>query len=128
MTESDDLTAWMDRYRAAWTSNAAEDIRGLFTEDAEYLYNPWDPPVRGADPIVSSWLESQDAPADWTFEWHPVARDGRTAVIEGRTVYLDGRSYRNLWVIVLEDDGRASRFTEWYMKEPSEPSEPVSAG
>lgn len=122
MSEANDLTAWMDRYRAAWTSNAEEDIRALFTEDAEYRYEPWAQPVRGADPIVRSWLEHQDDEGDWTFEWHPVARDGSTAVIEGRTVYLDGRTYRNLWVIELAGDGRASRFTEWYMQEPTEPA------
>ena len=120
MSEPDDLHVWMDGYRTAWTSNDPGDIRALFTEDAEYLYNPWDEPVRGADAIVASWLEGKDEPGDWTFDWQPLLREGATAVIEGRTVYLDGRAYRNLWVIVLEEDGRASRFTEWYMKEPAQ--------
>lgn len=110
----------MDGYRAAWTSNEPADIRRLFTEDAEYRYNPWDPPAAGLDAIVASWLESKDEPGAWTFEWHPLTREGRIATVEGRTLYLDGRAYRNLWVIVLEDDGRASSFTEWYMREPAD--------
>lgn len=120
MGVSDDLSVWMDGYRAAWTSNEPADIRALFTDDAEYRYEPWADPVRGADAIVDSWLEGKDEPGDWTFDWWPLARDGATATIEGRTVYLDGRAYRNLWVIELAGDGRASRFTEWYMKEPAE--------
>jgi hypothetical protein len=120
MAESTDLTAWMDGYRRAWTSNDESDIRSLFTDDAEYRYEPWGEPVTGADAIARSWIERKDAPSEWTFEWAPVARDGATAVIAGRTVYLDGRAYRNLWVITLEEDGRASSFTEWYMKEPGE--------
>ncbi|WP_210478840.1 nuclear transport factor 2 family protein [Naasia sp. SYSU D00948] len=120
MSEWDDVTDWMDRYRTAWTTNDPGDIRALFTEDAEYRYNPWDEPVAGIEAIVDSWLEGRDEPGDWTFEWHPLARDGDTVFVEGRTAYRNGRNYRNLWVIVLGADGRASRFTEWYMKEPDE--------
>jgi hypothetical protein len=120
MSDWDDVTDWMDRYRKAWTSNAPDDIRALFTEDAEYLYHPWDEPTVGADAIVESWLDGRDEPGDWEFEWHPVAREGGTAVVEGRTVYHSERTYRNLWVIELGDDGRASRFTEWFMAEPED--------
>lgn len=120
MADTPDLTAWLDGYRRAWTSNDESDVRALFTEDAEYRYEPWEEPIVGVDAIVSSWLERKDEPADWTFEWSAVAREGTTAVVEGRTVYLSGQTYRNLWVIRLEEDGRASSFTEWYMEEPSE--------
>jgi ketosteroid isomerase-like protein len=120
MADSPDLSAWLDAYQRAWTSNDESDIRALFTDDAEYRYEPWGEPIVGVDAIVRSWIERQDDPTEWTFEWTPVAREGATAVIQGRTVYLDGRTYRNLWVIALADDGRASAFTEWYMKEPAE--------
>ncbi|BDZ47627.1 nuclear transport factor 2 family protein [Naasia aerilata] len=120
MAETPDLTAWLEGYLRAWTSNDEADVRALFTESAEYRYEPWEKPIVGADAIVKSWIERQDGPEEWTFEWTAVAREGATAVVEGRTVYLDGRTYRNLWVIVLEEDGRASSFTEWYMKEPAE--------
>ncbi len=118
MSDWDDVTEWMDRYRKAWTTNAPEDIRALFTDDAEYRYHPWDEPTSGVDAIVDSWLDSRDEPGDWTFVWHPIAHDGGTAVIEGRTAYRNGKTYRNLWVIELAQDGRASGFTEWYMTEP----------
>ena len=68
-------------------------------------------------------LESKDEPGDWTFEWEPVAEQGSTAVVEGRTVYRAGRSYRNIWVVELAPDGRATRFTEWYMEEPADQDE-----
>ena len=32
---------WLDRYIAAWRSNEAEPIAGLFTEDAVYRYRPY---------------------------------------------------------------------------------------
>ena len=34
---------------------------------------------------------------------------------QGRTDYPAEKLYDNLWVIRLAPDGRASRFTEWYM-------------
>src|SRR4051812_7195223 len=131
MTASDELTAWLDRYRTAWTSNEPDDIRALFTEDAEYRYHPWDEPLTGHEAIVAGWLDSKDEPGDWTFEWEPVAEQGRIGVVEGRTVYRNGPSYRNLWVVELAEDGRAARFTEWYMEEPSadgEGPEPTEQG
>jgi hypothetical protein len=29
-----------------------------------------------------------------------------------------GRLYDNIWFVELDADGRARRFTEWYMKRP----------
>ena len=39
-------------------------------------------------------------------------------IITGRTEYPAEKDYDNLWVIRLAPDGRASRFTEWYMTRP----------
>jgi hypothetical protein len=44
-----------------------------------------------------------------------VVTDG-VAIVEATTVYRAGRTYSNLWVIRLANDGRASSFTEWWMK------------
>ncbi|WP_210508812.1 nuclear transport factor 2 family protein [Naasia sp. SYSU D00057] len=121
MTASSELTSWVERYLTAWTSNDPDDIRALFTEDAEYRYHPWDDPVTGHEAIVASWLESQDAPEDWTYEWQAVAEQGPTRVVDGRAVYTSGNVYRTMWVVELGEDGRASRFTEWPMTEPTDP-------
>jgi SnoaL-like domain len=121
MTETNALATWLDRYRTAWTSNNPEDIRALFTEDAEYRYHPWDDPVTGHEAIVDSWLASRDEPGDWSFDGEPMLQHGGIGIVEGRTVYANGPNYRNLWVVELAEDGRASRFTEWYMEEPADP-------
>jgi hypothetical protein len=37
--------------------------------------------------------------------------------VQGTTRYLSSpRTYSNLWVVRLADDGRAREFTEWWMK------------
>ena len=119
MTDPTAVTAWMDGYLTAWDSNAPDDIRALFTDDAQYLTAPFDEPRVGVDAIVAGWVADQDQPGDHTFSWTLVAIDGDLAFVEGDTRYLEpGRRYANLWVIRFAEGGRASSFTEWYMRYP----------
>lgn len=115
----DDVERWMDGYVAAWTSNAPADIDALFTDDAAYYTAPYREPWRGREAIRAEWLENRDEPGQWRFRYEPLALAGNLAFVRGWTDYLDDppRTYHNLWVIRLEDDGRASTFTEWFMKE-----------
>jgi ketosteroid isomerase-like protein len=109
---------WIEGYKKAWESNAPDDIRALFTEDATYAYHPGDEPVRGIDAIVQSWIESADAPGDYTFEFEVLSDDGELAFVQGVTDYSDSGDavYDNLWVIRFAPDGRARAFTEWYVE------------
>ena len=107
--------SWMLAYVSAWDSNDPGDITALFTDDAEYFPAPHVRPAVGHDAIVTWWLSARDEPGDHAFTWRPVAITPTTAVIRGRTDYADGRSYENLWVVEFAPDGRASRYTEWYM-------------
>ena len=120
MTDSKTVTAWINGYLRAWDSNAPDDIRALFTDDAEYRTAPFDEPRVGADAIVAGWIEDQDQPGDHTFTWSQLGVDGDVAFVQGDTVYSEGRRYANLWVIRFADDGRATSYTEWYMRHPSE--------
>ncbi|MFE5408424.1 YybH family protein [Microbacterium sp. NPDC056569] len=115
---------WVAAYEDAWRTNDPDDIRRLFTDAAVYATEPWGDAWEGADAIVAGWLEARDEPGTYTFEWDLAGIDGRRVFVEGRTVYApadsqpEGRTYRNLWVVDLDDDGRAQAFTEWYMEEP----------
>lgn len=116
MTTPAAVAAWVDLYRAAWESNRPDDIRAVFTEDAVYRGSPRAEPWVGHPAIVAGWLDAQDAPGTTTFEWHPVALEGDTAVIQCVSGYPDaGRTYDNLWVIRLAADGRATEFTDWWI-------------
>ncbi|HKP06584.1 MAG TPA: nuclear transport factor 2 family protein [Microbacterium sp.] len=117
---------WVAAYENAWQTNDPDDIRGLFTDEAVYATQPWGEPWAGVDEIVDGWLEARDEPGSYTFEWEVSGVDGDRVFIEGRTVYApdadrpETRSYRNLWVIDLDEDGRARSFTEWYMTQPQD--------
>jgi ketosteroid isomerase-like protein len=119
MTENvgrETVTRWVECYRRAWETNEPDDIRALFTEDAEYFTEPWEDPWRGHDAIVEGWLEARDEPGDTTFEWTTVAIDGSTAVVRAVTDYVAESTYYNVWAIEFGTDGRAVSFTEWWMK------------
>ena len=113
-----DINDWMERYLRAWDSNDPEDIRALFTDDAEYYTLPGRKPKKGAGAIVAWWDEARDEPGDYTFRWETVLATPARAVIQGYTDYHERESYHNLWIIDLDADGRARRFTEWWVEIP----------
>jgi uncharacterized protein (TIGR02246 family) len=115
----DELTAWVEGYERAWRSNDRDDISSLFTDDARYLASPGSDAVVGRDAIVEWWLAHADGPDDATFSYEVIGVDGRRGFVQGVTTYRASadqpeRTYDNLWVIDLADDGRASSYTEWY--------------
>lgn len=112
------LADWIAGYRRAWESNDVDDIRALFTEDAEYYTEPYARPWHGQDDIVGGWLDARDEPGDFTFQWAPLVVTPDLAAVQATTVYIAERTYSNLWIIRFAPDGRASEFTEWWMKHP----------
>lgn len=118
MADRESLRRWTEGYVGAWASNDPADIRALFTEDARYLTEPHAEPWTGHDEIVREWLDRKDEPGDYTFRFEILAQDGDLGFVRGWTTYPgeDPREYHNLWVIRLEDDGRASEYTEWWVR------------
>lgn len=111
------LGTWIDGYVRAWNSNRPDDIRALFTEDANYYTAPFREPWRGREQIVTNWLDRKDEPGDASFDWEPVAQTDEVRVIKGVTRYRD-ETFSNLWVIKLAADGRCREFVEWFMEHP----------
>jgi len=119
----DDVQRWLDDYIAAWLSYDADDIRELFSEDAEYRYQPWADPVIGRDAIVGDWLENPDAAGTYSAHYTPYAVDGDKAVAVGESRYThpDGSLrtlYHNAYLLRFDEDGRCSSFTEMFMELP----------
>ena len=117
--EASDVKAWVDGYRKAWESNDPEDIGRLFTDDALYYTEPFHDPWRGRDAIVQGWIKQKDEPGDTEFSYEVLATAGDLAFVKGETAYSTPppRRYSNLWVLRLDEQGRASEFTEWWMKQ-----------
>ena len=117
------LQTWLDKYVEAWRTYNPAQIRDLFSEDALYLYSPFDEqnPVRGREAILADWLKQPDAAGSWKARYEPVAVEGSVGVAHGRTQYFnaDGaitREFDNIFVLHFNDEGRCTRFTEWFMQ------------
>jgi len=118
-----DVQRWLDRYVAAWSSYDAAAIGDLFSEDAEYRYQPWADPVVGRDAIVADWLKDKDEPGSWSAHYDLWALDGdrASAIGESRYTNPDGSLktlYYNNWTMRFDGHGRCVEFVEYYMELP----------
>ena len=105
---------WLDGYIRAWRSKDADDVRAIFTDDAEYWYRPNDDePTRGIDAIIEEWVE--DEPSDPEFQLDVLIENDDLGIIKGHVNYPGHESYTNLWEVYFAPDGRAHRFVEWFV-------------
>src|SRR5687768_13691154 len=97
------IESWIEAYQRAARSDDPEEIKALFTEDAEYHDGPFGEPWRGHDEIVRKWVEQSDASYEVEFSCEVIACDGQVGVaeIEYRYVAPQARTYRNVWLIEL---------------------------
>ena len=119
-----DFEGWLERYRAAWTTDDPRQIGDLFTDDATYAPRPFGKPWEGRDAIVANWIELGDSQNPWQFESELLAVEGDTGVFRGLTTYAAQDNepeevYSNIWVIHLAPDGRARSFAEWWVQRPN---------
>ena len=120
MPDREHVQRWLDDYIAAWRSYDPGAIRALFAPDATYAYHPYDEPLRGPDAVADSWLENRDEPGSWEAAYAPALIAGTAAIATGETRYTDGEVFSNLFQLEFDDDGRCTRFTEWFLKHPAE--------
>ena len=119
----EDVTAWLERYVAAWKSGDRDAIEALFGEDARYRYHPYDEPVVGPAAIADSWLADPDLPGSFEARYACFAADGDAAVAIGSSTYFGNggevdRVYDNVFALRFDGRGRCSELTEWYVKRP----------
>jgi ketosteroid isomerase-like protein len=116
---------WLDAYVSAWQSYDGDAIGALFTDDAEYLYHPWDPePVKGREAIVKDWLGNKDEPGSWRASYTATSCAEGICVATGTSEYLTDdrlavdRFFYNVFLCRFDDGDQCSSFTEYYMERP----------
>jgi uncharacterized protein (TIGR02246 family) len=113
---------WLEAYRHAWSTDDPDDVAALFTDDAVYFTAPFQQPLRGVDEIAAYWLGEKEAGIPWDFAPEVLAQEGDMFVVRAVTTYPEGtvksdvpQVYHNLWLVTLDEDGRATEFVEYYM-------------
>jgi uncharacterized protein (TIGR02246 family) len=115
------VEAWVEGYLRAWKSNDPQEIAQLFTEDAAYFTGPFAEPWQGRQAIVQNWLARKDEPGSWSFRYEVLATGEDLGVVRGWTRYLKPeREFSNIWMVRLDETGRAEEFTEWWVDRQNE--------
>jgi ketosteroid isomerase-like protein len=109
----------LERYERAWQTFDGDAWTDLFTEDAEYHEDPFEPPLVGSNAIRAYLLEASRAQeqVDMTVERHWVV--GATVLAAWHASFVRVPTHARVRLagfMTLEtaDDGRISRFREWW--------------
>ncbi|MGE0741896.1 MAG: nuclear transport factor 2 family protein [Hyphomonadaceae bacterium] len=112
------LSAWLDRYGAAWTARDAASAGALFSEDATYHEMPFDAPFEGRAAIEAYWTRVTAPQTEIEFTYEVVATDGDTGVAHWRAAFNAGGAPIELdGVFVLtfaEDFATVRTLREWW--------------
>ncbi|WP_084102458.1 nuclear transport factor 2 family protein [Demequina sp. NBRC 110051] len=105
---------WLAGYVRAWETKSDEDVRAIFTDDAEYWFRPNDKePVRGIDAIIATWKEPE--PSEPEHDLRVLIENDTLGIITGSVTYPGHEHYTNMWEVWFASDGRAQKFVEWWM-------------
>jgi hypothetical protein len=116
MPDRSQLGDWVERYERAWRTPGTDAAAELFSAGALYFPSPIKEPLRGLEAIQPFWDRERTSPDEpFEMDWEIVAWEGRTGVVRAEVRYGEptGVSWRDLWIVELDDDGRCTRFEEW---------------
>jgi SnoaL-like domain len=111
-----DLAAWIAAYERTWRTAGTDSLGELFAPDATYRAAPFVDPMTGLGEIASFWEAEREGPDEaFVLAAEIVAVDGDVGVARIDVDYGDPppRSYRDIWIVTLGDDGRCTAFEEW---------------
>src|SRR5215204_146153 len=107
---------WVEDYERAWRTKGTDALDALFAADATYRTAPFEEPFRGLAAISAMWEEERSGPDEaYALESEVVAVAGDTGVVRVEVRYGEpaSQTYRNLWVVRLNDEGCCTSFEEW---------------
>jgi uncharacterized protein (TIGR02246 family) len=111
----EDIERWVELYEEIWREPGTGRVAELFAPDAVYLQGPYREPVIGLEAIAAMWDDERPEGEHFDMTSEAVAVDGDTAVVRAEVTYSAPREqqWRDLWIVVLDDDGLATHFEEW---------------
>ncbi len=114
---------WITAYESAWRSPGTAR-RWLTCSPLTSLHaaSPWSVPVTGLSALGDFWEAERRGPDEgFTMHSEVLAVEADTAIVRVGVEYEHPpESWRDLWVVVFDGDGRCRRFEEW----PFTPEQP----
>jgi ketosteroid isomerase-like protein len=109
----------LERYARAWQTFDGDAWVSLFTEEAEYHEDPFEPPMVGHNALRAYLLEAAEAQdqVEVTVERHWVVGSTVLAAWHAAYVRRAGRARVRLagfMTLEIAEDGRIARFREWW--------------
>ena len=109
-----DVANWIAHYEHAWRMPGTAELETLFTPDAVYSQGPYREPVEGLEAIGRMWEAEREGPDEgFTMTSALVALDEEVAVARVEVHYDNGNTWRDLWVMRFDANGRCTAFEEW---------------
>jgi len=81
-TVDHEYTDWLTRYRRAWIERDPAAAGQLFTEDATYREQPFQPPFVGREAIRNYWANVTASQTGVELRYGKSIRDGRRLAVE----------------------------------------------
>jgi len=113
------LDAWLKNYGAAWEARNADQAVTLFTADATYQDNPYDPAHQGHAGIHAYWAGVTKDQRNVKFGYEVIAVSGTTGIahwtaefdVEPTKAHL---SLNGVFVLEFSADGKCRQLREWW--------------
>ena len=111
----EDVERWVARYEEIWREQGTDRVAELFAPDAVYRQGPYRDDVIGLGAIAAMWDEERPEGEEFEMVHEIVAVEGSVAVVRVQVNYSAPREqeWRDLWIVTLDSDGRATHFEEW---------------
>ncbi|MFV2063223.1 MAG: nuclear transport factor 2 family protein [Chloroflexota bacterium] len=106
------------RFKRARQKRDPDKMVELYAQDAEYRYDPFEPPLTGVNAIREHWNEIAAEQVHVDFEAERVWVVGRTVLSHWHAAYTrrgtaDRIRVRGFSTMELDEENRISRFREW---------------
>jgi uncharacterized protein (TIGR02246 family) len=115
------VDAWLARYREAWINTDPEAARDLFTPDAIYREQPFEPPFAGRDAIAAYWTRVTAGQRDIELRYGLPVIDGQRAAVEWWATLVNDDAPVTLageFLLVFADSGHCRELREYWTIKP----------
>ena len=115
---------WLEGYGRAWQEFDGDAWVALFTDDVEYVVDPFKPPLVGHNAVRAYLLDASASQRDVEFTVERHWASGTTVLAAWHATFMlrtGGEVVRLAGFLTAEvaSDGRVSRFREWTVYAPA---------